>query len=386
MPWVEKRGKQRVVRWKTTNPDGSETVHASGRLTEPKAKALVAKLRAKLPDQRRRKAGLRVRDQSIAALCGLWRQAKTQENEASANYAKEAAAKAEALADAAGILTVSQATGERIRTHRSTAGTACHRSLAYLRGVLRWAVDELAAEVDPRFFTASRPPPSAESEHPLLTDDQRAAIEAEARRLDQWPLVRCLSLYGWRPITACRILGRHIDIKNATATLKVKRAKRPHVHPLHPEIVELLRPRAEVCGPDEPFFLNRAGVPWRTRGDDADGVTCWYRDRLQHLAPEAGGTNALKRWALSAMERGLPPWPRPLTLREIRLFSGHKTDSQAARYLRASTEEAARLVTGGRGSSVVDIAKPGATGPGFTQPQPGHGGLSADDSVTFSTR
>lgn len=386
MAWIEKRGKRQVVRWETANPDGTTTTHSSGRLTEPKAKALVAKLRAKLPDRRRRKPGLRVADPSIASLCTQWEAAKAQEGGKSANYAKEAARRAGALADAAGITTTSQATAARIRAYRTTADSGCHRPLAYLRAVLAWAVEEMEVEIEPRFFIAARPPPSAESEHRLLTNEEASSIEAEARRLEQWPLVRCLMLYGWRPITACRLLVQHIDLAQGAVRLQVKRAKHAHAHPLHPEAAALLRPLVEDRPPGAPLFLNRAGKPWRTRGDDADGVTKWYRDNLQEIAPDAGGTNALKRWALYRMAAGLDPWPRPLSLREIRLFTGHKTDSQAARYLRHSTQEAQRLVVEKRGGTVVESVKPGASVEGSSATIPGLFDLGAPDSVAYAPR
>lgn len=384
MPWIEKRGKQRVVRWKTVNPDGSETVHASGRLTEPKAKALVEKLRAKLPDRRKRKAGVRIKDHSIHEICTKWKAAKVQEAENSVNYAAEAARRAEAAADAAGIITVGQATAVKVRAYRTSVGASANRPLAYLRAIMKWACDELEVEVPRAFFVASRPPPSAESEFPLLTDHQVEKITAEAKRLDQWPLIRCLMLYGWRPITACRILVKHVDLVNATIRLQVKRATKPHVHPLHPEAVELLRPLTVKRAQTAPLFLSRSGKPWVTRGDQAEGVTHWYKDHLNQFAPECGGTNALKRWALNCMDHGLAPWPRPLTLREIRLFTGHKTDSQAMRYLRHSMREAERLVVGKRGSDVVEIPKHGATGTDSRATVVDQFGLQADESVSFT--
>lgn len=386
MPWIEKRGKSQVVRWETVNPDGSTTTHSSKHLTEPKAKAMVKVLRAKIPDRRKRKAGVRVHDHSIHDLCTQWKAAKLQGGQKSANYAEEAAKRAEAVADAAGILTVSQATPAAIRAHRTATGTASHRPLSYLRAVLRWACDELGIEIPRAFFVAARPPPSIESEHRVLSETEAARIEAKARELDQWPLVRCLMLYGWRPITACRILVRHVDLaaKPPTIQLAVKRAKKPHVHPLHPEVVDLLRPLVKDRAPDDPLFLARFRRAWLTRGDKAEGLTRWYHCMLRPLAPECGGTNALKRWALDRMDRGLSPWERPLTLREIRLFTGHKTDSQAARYLRPNVREAARLVSAKHGGSVVEVAKPSATRRGFTATAASQIDIEPDDSVTYS--
>lgn len=383
MPWIEKRGRTRVVRWKTTNPDGTETVHASGRLTEPKAKALVDKLRAKLPDGRRRKAGVRIVDHSVGDLCTRWKAAKILEGgESSMNYAADAAKRAEAVADAAGILRVSQATGDTVRVHREAEGSRADRPFGYLRAILQWAVDELGVEVDQRFFVASRPPPSAETECPVISVEQCEAMIVKAKRLEQWPLVHCLLTYGWRPITACRLRVRDLNVAGLRITLKVKRTKKPHVHPLFAETVELLRPLIAGRRPDAPLFLSRRGKPWRTRGDSADGMTRWYGDNLHPIAPDAGGTNALKRWALDRMDRGLAPWKRPLTLREIRLFSGHKTDSQVVRYLRPSVREAEQLT---RGSSVVEDVKPDVTGLGFTATSADQIDMAPDDSVAFAT-
>lgn len=385
MAWIEKRGNKRVVRWHTINPDGTKTTHASGRLTEPKAKALVKKLGAKIPDRRQRKRGVRITDYTIAFICAQWHAHKVIESEQSINYADEASAKAQAVAEAAGVTHVSELTGEVIRAYRLATGSSVDRSLAYLRAIVAWSVDEYDMEVDQRFFAASRPRPSKESEARLLTDTEHRAICDKAQIMEQWPLIHCLQLYGWRPITACRIQVGHVNLTAATIRLQVKRQSKPHVHPLFPESVDLLRPLCENRPDDAPLFLSRMENVWRTRGDSADGLTRWYADNLGPLAPDTGGTNALKRWAIHAMKIGLPPWPRALTSREIRLFTGHKTDSQVARYERHSASEALQLVTGICGSDVVEVMKPDAILASLLNGKVGQSDLKPDESMPFAT-
>ncbi|MBA3622969.1 MAG: site-specific integrase [Methylibium sp.] len=224
------------------------------------------------------------------------------------------------------------------------------RTAAYLRAILRWARDHHGTALDPRVFAALRPPPSKRSTAGLLTEREVKAALARARRRGQLALVSCLSAYGWRPITACRLTVGDVDLKRREITIDRKHDGTPHTHPLFPCHVDQLRELVKGRRPSDLLFRPpRARVTRKTglrtdgwaisAGGSASMLSCWFRWNLLPV-----GIYALKRFAISRMAIGAWPWRAPLGLADVRLYTGHKADAIVMRYLRTNEQRARSLM------------------------------------------
>lgn len=226
------------------------------------------------------------------------------------------------------------------KTKRNNVGTT--RRLSYLGLVLRWSVRKLDQRITEKILEELKAPQSQESSFELMTPDQARATIAKAAEMNQLPLAHCLSTYAWRAITASKLNVGDVDVVNHTITLQVKGSKKPFVHPLFQETFDLLLPLVKDRDPGDPLFLNFDNKRWYYT-ESAEQMTGWYRNHIHPLAPGLGGTNAWKRLAFNRMEMGASPWPRPLTIAEMQLFSGHKTKVQVLRYLRTNLYSARAL-------------------------------------------
>lgn len=243
---------------------------------------------------------------------------------------------AKAMAKELGWTTTADATPSDVARYRDRHGRRGCRSMGYLRAAYRWAGETYGQPYDPAVFVALRPPPSRESVARLLTDEEWQAVEREARRLGQWPLVHCLGTYGWRAITAMRLRVQDVDLANAAVRIQVKR-RGQHEHALTPETVKLLRPLLKGRKPEEAVFRAPWGEPW-LQGMSADSIVGWYRRNLYRLHRGAGGTYALKRRAISVMDE------LGFSLKDIATITGHATETQVARYLRTNLKRSRAFV------------------------------------------
>lgn len=207
------------------------------------------------------------------------------------------------------------------------------RAGAYLRAVLRWAMETLDQAVDSRALVALRPRPlRRRPKAGLATEVQLAEWQAKADACGDNPgaLVHCLSTYGWRPITAADLKVGDFNATEGTVTTAVKGGDIVR-HPLLPETIARLQTITAGRPADAPLFLDpRAKEPrgWEPDASKRDSIIDWCRTQLGLKSYD------LKRWAISRMlSRGLAP-------QTVALFTGHRTISQVLTYARTNDEKA----------------------------------------------
>lgn len=362
---VEQRGSKWIIYW--TGPDGKRQRHWPDPPIFHKAiaKQEAAKfaerlgLEQPLPDV---KPGLRPIDRwDFPTLAQKWLAVKA-EHSSSWDYAQSALRTGKAL----GVTRLDEITKEHVRAYREKKHA--ESNLRKTAQLLRWAVAEgqvvnrsVLTEIKPR--SAGRTV-EREADVELISEGEMQDIRAEAARRGQLPLIHCLALFGWRPISANLLEVRDVVLDAAvpTVTLRVKMRAEPFVHPIDGDTVRLLRPLVEGRESTERVFRNPRGEPWECERHPLTGLEIsasqmrdWYRNVLKKLAPHCGNIYGLKRYALTAMHEGRPPWRKALSHRQIRLYSGHKTDSQVARYLRTNLDEAYDLL-GGQGGQMEEIS------------------------------
>ncbi|MBA3588859.1 site-specific integrase [Methylibium sp.] len=348
MAWIEKRSHGWVVRWR--DADGVARISpppAYGSKGDAAAAAREFEQRVPPVKRRRDRPGQTpIAPLTIAALAALWHAAQVDNDERMRRPG------AQAYIDAARDLAIAAAKrwGEAAKPADVTLDGAAAlrrkvpRTAAYLRAILRWARDHHGTALDPRVFTALRPPPSKRSTAGLLTERQVKAALARARRRSQLPIFSCLSTYGWRPITACRLTVGDVDLKRREITIDRKHDGTPHTHPLFPCHVAQLGALVKGRADDAPLFRpprSKDGVDrWRvSKGGSAAMLAVWFRRNLLPV-----GVYNLKRFALSRMASGAWPWRAPLSIPDVRLYTGHKADAMVMRYLRTNTERARSLM------------------------------------------
>lgn len=343
MAWPEKRPSGWYIRWR--EPDGRKPA-AGPYGSKALAVAAAEEFDARTAPKRRRRAGARpVEPLTINQLAALWKQA----NEGDATRMARPGA-AEYLATAVAL--VAKAQGAALPGDLTPASAAAlrkrlPRTASILRGILRWARDHHGTPLDPIVYASLRPQQSRRADLDLLTDRQARYVLARARRFRQLPLFSCLMLYGWRPVTACRLTVGDFDAKRGTIRLAVKHSGEPWQHPLFPFHVDMLRELAAGRPADAPLFLTPRGKPWTiSKTGGANTVAVWYRRNLAPRGAKVGNVYACKRLAISRMLSGAWPWPAPLQPVDVRLFTAQRSDAIVVRYLASHDDRARKLVQG----------------------------------------
>lgn len=283
---------------------------------------------------------------TIAQIIERWRQTREgtalAQRPGSDEYMDEVVRKAQKIADDLGWQTSRDARASdvaNLKRLRKNVGVA--RPLSYLRAILRWAAENADQPLDVAADIAMRAPPSRKASVDLLTDREARVVLARARRLGQFALFSCLMVYGWRPITACRIKVGDVDLKRGTVRIGIKQNGEPWVHPLFAFHVDQLRPLVEGRPLSAPLFLSLRGK----RGWVPHRLSRFYAKRLRP-GGNAGNIYALKRLAITRMDAGLWPWADKLAIADIQLFTGHRTKEQVLRYLATNLNRARALVRG----------------------------------------
>lgn len=231
------------------------------------------------------------------------------------------------------------------------------RARAYLRAMLAWSIRKLGQIVDQAVLEELAAAPSDETDYPTMSPMQYQAILARANELKQLPLVVCLGTFGWRPITAARLLVKHVNVDKREILIGVKRQRnkpRPLIHPVPEWTLDLLLPLMRGRDPDEHLFLRPTGLPWGHK-NSCDNLTRWYFNHLRRFAPLSGSAYALKRYAITAMNEGAAPWTEALTSDKIMAYTGHLTLSQVQKYIRPHMERV-RNAMGERVPAAVTVA------------------------------
>ncbi len=271
-------------------------------------------------------------------------------------YSKEAGRWLLTTAKERSWLTTADLTPQEVAAWKAAKAHWNGRRGAVLRAVLRWAGEQLEQPVDPRSLVLLRP---RQSQRPapvgLLPVATVAGYEAKAAEQSAScrALVHCLSVYGWRPVTAARMTVAAVDLKAKRIDLGILKGGNAWSHPIFPATVDLLRPLLKGRKQSDPLFTApRTGDAWGERY----GIIHWW-----HRMNGAGGIYVLKRYAISNMRRGREPWTRALTISEIQLFTGHLTASQVLGYFRADVEDLAEIMGAAEWTRNGHGDKPGAT-------------------------
>jgi hypothetical protein len=170
-------------------------------------------------------------------------------------------------------------------------------------------------------------------------------------------LVRLLSTYGTRPVSLAKMTTEGVYTKHGKVWLAypIKGQTSIHTHPISDEIGAPLRELIKARRKGSRLFIaakarNRA---WKILITDsapqgrAKEMTDWYRRRIgEKIARHRNqdGIYELKRFAITRMFAGLPPWSATLTVADAKLFTGHKTDSQLLRYCQTNEIRAVDLL------------------------------------------
>lgn len=366
-PWVEKRDDGRwVIRWRDAS--GAKQFHAPEPAIYHKA---IAKKEADrfwlerghlIPPPKVRSGPRPVDPLTLIAAAEAWRGLH-----AKLSYADDMLAVAQLCAADMAVTHVGDIQRDHIRAYRK-AGHPESR-LRKLRVLLNWAkgehqsvsADALAEIPDGETTKAQEVETDWEYRQRTqnLTETEYAAILEVADEYRQTALVHCLSLYGWRPISANLQLARHwhLDEEIPFVELTIKLSDEPHAMVLFPETVDLMRPYLAGLSPGDPVFRDADGRPWKMdyskagKPIRAQRMSMWYWRHCRPLAMSSGGIYALKRYALTAMHEGRAPWKHPLSNAGIQLFTGQKDPKMPSVYLRTNLQDAARLLGHGSVSS-----------------------------------
>lgn len=277
---------------------------------------------------------------TIDDLLERWRQYKVAERRMSVGTMALYIKRIGALAKARHWKTASAITRDELRRWALDAnniGVSVTRD--YLLSVLRVAVAEWDIAVDPGVLRGKWGSSKRVNldEAPLLTDAEAAAIKgkADTHGTHKGLIVHWMERYGPRPATLAKMLVGHVSLERAEAWLGHVKNGMPLMHPLFPDTLARLRVVIGDRGPKGCLFLTEHGEPYSVRAEDgAAGLTRWYRMNV-----DARGIYQLKRRAITRMFQGAPPWRAPMTLADVKLFTGHTSD-EPLRYQRTNQERA----------------------------------------------
>lgn len=219
------------------------------------------------------------------------------------------------------------------------------RAGAKLAAILKWAGDHLDQFVHPKTLVVLRPGKAGRKPSPRLLS---AAKVAEVERLaglesaNAATLIHCLSIYGWRPITAARMTVADFDPEGGTITCQVKGGDVVR-HLLLPETITRMRWMTTGALPTDPLFRSPiTGEAWKLVS--TGNISRWSCRHLKFKVYD------LKRYAISTMlNHGVSP-------QDVAAFTGHRTIAQVLKYSRSNEVRQGRvleLLGKKRGKSVV---------------------------------
>lgn len=365
--WRGNRPQYAVFKWR--NADGGyETITPVDRITGvAEAKRHLNALNERLAAQKLGRQCLLTGSMPMTAVAAVWGDSHLHRSyrplvlDFAARFCKDG-----------GITKPEQITPVAVLAWRAKSNKADQHRLRLLATMLRWAVSKLKIVVDPEAIDEMSGTGYGESDNPLLTPAQYERTMVRADSLGQAALAHCLSVYGWRPMTAALLTVGDIRPATESIRLRVKGHETPFEHPLFDATMRLLMPLTSNRRAGDPMFVTSTGLSWvKDQAYAACRMNNWYGRCIKPMAPDAGGIYAWKRWAITAMHRGLPPWPRKLDVPEIQLFTGHRTKVHVLRYLRTSESEARELVgklTDAAGSVSGSKPLPMSAQDGYTRP------------------
>lgn len=262
----------------------------------------------------------------LLEVIGRWERAKIGDGKDPEHIA-EAALRARRLVETHGWKRTDDVTPVAAEAWRATGSP---RTGAILRSILRWSWVVLDQPIHDRALallspgSRSRRPP-----RPLITAKQVADFEAKAALHSPGcrALVHCLATYGWRPITAARLLVGDVDLKAGTITTRVKGGDTVR-HPLLPTTLSLLGPLVQDRDPKAPLFTDPRweGKPWAKTGRSLS-IPEWFTNNLVNRRKDSTRIYDLKRYAITEMLRN------GMRREQVVIFTGHRVLSQLDTYL-----------------------------------------------------
>lgn len=190
--------------------------------------------------------------------------------------------------------------------------------------LLRYARDVHGQAVHPQALALLRPPRAVRTvEGPMLTDQQVATALKLATGIHEsfGALVHCLARFGWRPITAGKML-----VGDLVGDRIICRVKGGHTveHPVPPETLAILQAITKDRKASEPLFID----PWTEKAWQLHGRGAIPNRIYRRLKVHSYD---LKRYAATRLLDVMP-------VHLARVFTGHKTDAQLQRYARTNEE------------------------------------------------
>jgi integrase len=212
------------------------------------------------------------------------------------------------------------------RRRKSGGEWAAHHALAIGKTMFEWAIGKILYDIETSPFERIKPAKfigQKQSRQRILADDELRAVwkAAEQTGAPYGDLVRLLILTGQRLDQAATLQRREIDLNKATWISPAEKMKltkagpRPHLTPLSPAAVALLRDRADDLRHRNGYVFTTTGGERPFSGFSKAKVRL---DQLvekirQEWAAETGGEAAepIPNWTLHDLRRtvrsGLPP-------------------------------------------------------------------------------
>lgn len=191
-----------------------------------------------------------------------------------------------------------------------------------LRLVLTWATKERLVEL-PAALAAWKPKrPEKRPAPALLTDAQVHAIRLKAKSYNKRAaaIIDYLLTYGARPITACRLQRKDLDLERGELVIESAKHSGGWRHAVAPEDAERWAKLSKK--PDDPLFPHwREDRAWKIKDGSAQELINWYRNNIgKKIAGLDGLTTiySLKRKAVTTM------WSAGVDVPTMATFTGHQ--------------------------------------------------------------
>ncbi len=221
-------------------------------------------------------------------------------------------------------------------------GKGIERPLSYLLSILRWGAQNMGVAVDAKVLAYKRARrPATDRDRQKLSDRDVERIVEHAGGLGPQvhALIHYLSVYGPRPVSACRLICRDVDIAHTSLRAHGKRSGKWR-HKIGVLTVKLFSLILVDRRPGDPLFLDpRTDKAWRLTKKGAGVLASWYHRNFKKVAPK-GLQNIydLKRYAISRMlDKGIDP-------STVAKFTGHLTLSQVLTYARTDTQMESKAI------------------------------------------
>jgi len=247
-------------------------------------------------------------------------------------------------------------TGKRGLARVTGGETTARDSIALLRAVLNWAIEEKLTESNPAAgiklgSSAQRDIFLDDPEHYARLFSTLATMQAERRiRAPAADAIRVIALTGARKSEITRCRWRHVDTKAGTITLPPashktgRRTGKPRVIAL-PAVAQEIVARQTAGAPDDYVF-----TPAKGEGGEIDIKRPWCKVRIEAELPEGIGLHGLRHSLASHMAM------TGAQASEIMAALGHRQMSTAQRYVHWADNARAALAERAAAPALAGLA------------------------------